>query len=222
MRSQSKRVLLIGSILWFSGCDAVTRSGAEGTPDVHSCDCADPSPDAGSNPVDLEEEPTSEPAACIETTPQQIKFGGKKVGDMATLPLEIRSCGEADLEIRSIGLAPDSHPAYGLDLGALAHAPTEDDPVTVPPGESVAILVTYVPECLEPLDESGNPPPVVGEIAIHSNATPEKKLVEVGGFGALTLCPIPVITCTEGDQVAPWTEIHLSGAESYVDLWVST
>ena len=214
MRPQARSILVIAAIVVLTGCDADPHHAAGEAPDIRTCDCSCPIPDTCPTIGDTDGEPRPEPAACIDVVPQKIKFGGKKVGDLATLPLEILSCGEADLEIQSIALTADSHPAYGLVLEPLPHVPTADDPVVIPPGEAVTIQVTYVPECPEP-DEDGFPPPVVGMIVIRSNASVEEKLVEVGGFGALTLCPEPVVTCAEGDQVTPWTELHLSGEESY-------
>ena len=209
--------LVVGVAVLVWACDSSSRPSAEGSPGGEACDCSCPTPDRCSAIGDTDGEPNLEPELCIEVTPQQIKFGGKKVGDLATLPLDILSCGEADLEIRSIALTADSHPAYGLVLEQLPHVPSEDNPVVVPPGGMVTIQVTYVPECPDLVHESGYVPPVVGELVIRSNAPPEEKTVEVSGFGATMLCPTPVITCAEGDTVAPWTELHLSGEDSWVD-----
>ncbi|MFH1529880.1 MAG: hypothetical protein ABIK09_03990 [Pseudomonadota bacterium] len=218
-------VVFVALVAWACGPSPGPSAGGPRADGDCSCadpDCSSPGSDARCQPPEcsgtgdlvLDADPV---VPCIEVVPQQIKFGGKKVGDMATLPLEIRSCGDVALEIRGIELTTDTHPSYGLDLGVLAHTPAEDNPVVVPPGEGITVLVTYVPECPEPVDEGGDPPAVVGMIVIRSNASPEEKLVEVGGFGALTLCPEPVITCAEGGQVRPGTELHLSGEDSWVD-----
>ncbi|MFH1530456.1 MAG: hypothetical protein ABIK09_06965 [Pseudomonadota bacterium] len=213
-------VVGVAALAW--ACESSPGPSAGGDPGGEACDCSCSvpdsdcaGPDAGGAPADGSPAGDTITGACIEVMPQQIKFGGKKVGELATLPLEIRSCGEADLEIDSIKLTTDSHPAYGLDLEMLSHTPSEDDPVVMPSGETVTVLVTYLPECPDPVHESGYPPPVVGEILIRSSAPPGEKLVEVGGFGALIYCPTAVITCAEGETTAPWTDLHLSGEESH-------
>ena len=222
IRNTLSLVVGVAALVW--ACNSSPGPSAGGSPGAEVCDCFCSVPDtgcagadAGGDPVDGSRTGETVAGACIEVMPQQIKFGGKKVGELATLPLEIRSCGEADLEIRTIELTAASHPSYGLDLGMLAHTPSEDDPVVVPPGEAVTVHVTYLPECPDPVEEGGYPPAEVAEILIRSNAPPGEKLVEVGGFGALIYCPTAVISCAEGDAAAPWTELHLSGAESYLD-----
>ena len=222
--NMTSMAVCVALVAW--ACDPSSEPSAGGPPVGGDCscavpDCSSPGSDARCQPTECSGTgdlvPDADPAVpCIEVMPQQIKFGGKKVGQLATLPMEIRSCGEVDLEIRGVEFTADSHPAYGLVLETLPHEPSEDDPVVVSPGDAVTVLVTYVPECPEP-DEDGFPPPVVGEIVIRSNASPEEKLVEVGGFGAAILTPTAVITCAEEHAAAPWTELHLSGEDSYGD-----
>ena len=226
MRIENTTLLLVLVTIFILGCELTAGQSPGGAPGTGTCDCSCESPDDGRScpvtdacptPVDTDGDPAPSSPVCIEVIPQQIKFGGKKVGDLATLPLEIRSCGEADLEIRSIELTADSDPGYGLSFEQIPHEPSEDDPLVLPPGASATVLVTWLPECPEPPDENGYPTPEVGTIIIRSNAEPEEKLVEVSGFGALVLTPTPVITCAEGNTAAPWTELHLSGEESYGD-----
>ena len=152
---------------------------------------------------------------CIAVNPQQVKFGGKKIGELVTLPLVISSCGDAPLELYDIAFAGGSSADFDVDLSPLGHEPAAGDPVIVPIGADVTINVTFVPDEENPTDINGSPIPDEGILVIENNSFYQTKEVEVSGFGALVLCPTAVIQCAEGKEVIPQTVLHLYGDQSY-------
>ena len=155
--------------------------------------------------------------ACIATNPQQVKFGGKKIDTVATLPLVIESCGDAPLEITGIHLSDDSHPDYSVDLSALGQIPCPDEPLVIPFGADITIHVTFAPSEETPVDGRGDPIPPEGILIIENNSFYAAKEVHVSGFGALIACPTPVIQVAEGPEVSPQQVLHLYGDQSYAD-----
>ena len=152
---------------------------------------------------------------CIAVNPKQVKFGGKKIGDLATLPLVIFSCGDAPLELYDITFAGGSSADFAVDLTPLDHEPAAGDPVIVPIGAEVTVNVTFVPNEENPTDVNGSPIPDEGILVLENNSFYQTKEVEVSGFGALFFCPTAVIQCAEGAEVIPQTVLHLYGDQSY-------
>ncbi|MFH1529703.1 MAG: choice-of-anchor D domain-containing protein [Pseudomonadota bacterium] len=152
---------------------------------------------------------------CIAVNPQQVKFGGKKIGDLATLPLVISSCGDAPLELYNIAFADGSSADFTVELSPLEHEPAPGDPIIVPIGADVTVNIEFVPDMENPPDINGNPIPDEGILVIENNSFYQTKEVEVSGFGALVLCPTAVIQCAEGNEVIPQTVLHLYGDQSY-------
>ena len=155
--------------------------------------------------------------ACITTNPQQLKFGGKKIDTVATLPLVIESCGDAPLEITGLHLSDDSHPDYSVDRSALGQIPCLDEPLVIPIGADVTIHVTFAPSEETPVDGRGEPIPPEGILIIENNSFYAAKEVHISGFGALVACPTPVIQVAEGPEVSPQQVLHLYGNQSYAD-----
>ena len=153
--------------------------------------------------------------SCISVSPKQVKFGGKKIGELVTLPLTISSCGDAPLEVYGIDFTPDSSADFGLDLTLLGHEPTEDEPLVLSIGDSATINVVFIPGQENPTDDNGNPIPDEGIIEIKNNTSSSVKEIDVNGFGAVVLCPTGVIQIAEGDEVIPQTVLHLYGDQSY-------
>ena len=152
---------------------------------------------------------------CIAVNPQQVKFGGKKIGDLATLPLVISSCGDAPLELYEIDFADGSSADFDVDTSPLDHEPAAGDPIIVPIGADVTININFVPDEENPTDINGNPIPDEGILLIENNSFYQTKEVEVSGFGAVVLCPTAVIQVAEGNEVIPQTVLHLYGDQSY-------
>ena len=156
-----------------------------------------------------------EPPGCIAVNPSKVNFGGKKYGEQATVPLEVSSCGEAPLKIYDISLAEGSSPDFDLDLTPLDKVPSEDDPLVIPPGASVALNVIYIPDAENPINVDGSLVLDIGTIVLVSNAPESAKEIELSGAGVCTCCPTAILKCAEGDEVIPQTTLHLFGDESY-------
>ncbi len=154
---------------------------------------------------------------CISVNPAKIKFGGKRISDLATYPLEITSCGDAPLELYSIAFTPESSADFGVDTGTLDHEPQDEDPVSVPVGGKVTINVNFTPDVENPTDPDGNPIPDLGTLVIKNNSFYQNKDIEVSGFGALVICPSAIIECDQGDEVIPQTVLKLHGENSYAE-----
>ncbi|MBM4371219.1 MAG: choice-of-anchor D domain-containing protein [Deltaproteobacteria bacterium] len=152
---------------------------------------------------------------CIAVNPAQVKFGGKKIGDLAILPLVISSCGDAPLQIFDVQFATGSSADFDVDLNPLDHEPSAEDPIIVPIGDDVTINVKFVPDEENPTDVNGSPIPDLGTLLIENNSFYQTKEVPVSGFGALVLCPTAVIQIAEGAEVIPQTVLHLYGDQSY-------
>ncbi len=153
--------------------------------------------------------------ACLEVSPSQIDFGGKKVFTLAVLPLEITSCGSDPLEISGIAMKEGSSPDFGLDYSSLDHVPSVAEPLLVGAGETVSVAVMFMPTQAAPVDAEGNLLLDTASIVVTSNASGDDKEVEVSGAGVDETCPVAVIKCAEGDEVIPQTVLHLYGDESY-------
>jgi hypothetical protein len=154
---------------------------------------------------------------CISVNPAKVKFGGKKIGDLATYPIEISSCGDAPLEIFSIAFKPESSEDFGVDTGTLDHEPMEEDPVAIPVGGKVTVNVNFTPDVENPTDPDGNPIPDLGTLVIKNNSFYQNKEIEVSGFGALVICPSAIIECDQGNEVIPQTVLKLHGENSYAE-----
>ena len=152
---------------------------------------------------------------CLALNPDEINFGGKKYGEAAVTPLEIKSCGDEPLELYGISIGEDSSPDFEVDLSALSHEPAIDNPVVVPTEETVTIQVVFVPDMENPFDDDGNILLDEGTVVVQSNAPEGGALVPLSGAGVAVACPTAVIVCAEGDEVTPSTELHLHGDQSY-------
>ena len=169
--------------------------------------------------------------ACIAVSPKTVDFGGKLVGQVATMEVAIQSCGDSPLEIRGLRLLPQSEvtdvtvsPDYQLDLSGLdpalapgaAQIAVGDAPVVLPVGADGVrtFKVTYVPDTVNPVGTDGLPLPDLGRIEILSNSFAATTLVDVRGFGVATGCPHAEITVAEGEEVVPQTNLHLSSTSS--------
>jgi len=94
---------------------------------------------------------------CLSQEGYGIHFGGKKIGTEHLLPVELDSCGPVPVDITAIYLTDKSSSSYTVDYSALDHEPTPENPVTVPPGETVTVWVKYAPDTPSPLAPDGTP-----------------------------------------------------------------
>ncbi len=158
---------------------------------------------------------------CISVNPRKVSFGGKKIGNLAKIDVEVTSCGDQNLEITEIGLTPDSSSLYALSLAALpgvTGAPSAigpaDAPVVLQPNQKATITVQYVPEVESPLDGNGQPIYDTGVLRIRSNSFQPELLTEITGFGVIKECPTAVIVVPQGEEVIPQTKLNLIGSQS--------
>jgi hypothetical protein len=156
---------------------------------------------------------------CILVEPREVEFGGKLIGSLHNVPVDITSCGSQPLQITNIGLRDDSSPDYGVGFALLGadfeNGPTANNPLVVPVNETVTVDVTFVPDEINPVDADSIPIPDEGTLQITSDAFEQLVEVPVSGAGAQAECPIPVIKVVEGEEVIPQTVLHLDGTSSY-------
>ncbi len=146
---------------------------------------------------------------CIKTNPTRVSFGGKLVGQLAEVPLEIQSCGDVDLVIDDVEMIEDGNGVFAVREAALGTFP-----VAIPAGSSVYVPVTYFPASVAQLGGDGQFVQDVGKIRVNSNAYLSELEVPVDGFGTDGSCPTAAIVVREGQEVLPQTVLHLSGLGS--------
>ncbi|MBM4353908.1 MAG: hypothetical protein FJ109_08945 [Deltaproteobacteria bacterium] len=152
---------------------------------------------------------------CIAASPGELDFGGVQCMGEKTLVLAIESCGGAPLEVYDIGLSPESHPAFSLDLSGLAHEPTLGVPLTIAAGAAISVQVVFAPTSPSPVDDAGQPVLFKAAVLVGSNAGESPQSIQVHGAGVTIEAPVAVIQCQEGSEVVPGTVLHLSGNKSY-------
>jgi hypothetical protein len=158
---------------------------------------------------------------CIAINPNKVDFGGKLIGKLATIDVQILSCGDAEVEINSLRLSDD--PAlsgdFELDLSGLGveggALNDGDTPIKIGINESKTFQVKFIPDEINAKDENGKPIPDLSFIEIRSNTFVPELEVEVRGFGVEVECPTAIIKIQEGEEVIPQTKLHLVGSQSY-------
>jgi len=153
---------------------------------------------------------------CIEAVPASVAFGPVKVGDFAALPLALANCGKAPLEISGISMQGGSSPMFAPDLSLLDHLPSADNPLVVPPGEAAAVNLMFLPDAISAVDAQGNPIPEKAVLVAPNNTAMDPIEVPLSGIGIDPKCPIPVVSCVDGNEVVPQTVVHLSAKGSSV------
>ena len=157
---------------------------------------------------------------CINVNPKTLNFGGKVIGQVSVLPIEIQSCGNEQLVITGIGWDELSSPDFSLDFTQIPgfednSSPSADNPLVIPINQKVDLDVRFVPDGENPKDEQNQPIPDIGHIQILNNTFDTTKEVKVTGIGVDVNCPVAVIQILEGEQVIPQTILHLVGDQSY-------
>jgi len=196
--------------------DSVASEVTGQTPDVQADQSLpDPTGEDGLSPATDSVAPDLENAPCIALAPSGLDFGGVQCLDQETLELTIESCGAVPLELYGVGLSPESHPDFSLDLSALSHEPTPDAPLTIPPGATVSVQVVFAPTSASPVDDAGQLVLAEAAVRIDSNAVGSPENIAVHGASVTIEGPVAVIQCQEGNEVVPGTVLHLTGNESY-------
>lgn len=156
---------------------------------------------------------------CINASPRRVDFGGKLVGSVSTIEVEIESCGTEPLDLRTITLSPESSLDFELDFTTLPegfeNGPNNQNPIRIPVNESVVVGIVYVPDAVNPRDANNVPIPDEGTLLVGSNAFDAQLPVALSGAGSDVDCPTPVITVAQGEEVIPQTVLNLSGRQSY-------
>ncbi len=144
---------------------------------------------------------------CVKVNPSRVDFGGKPVGQRAVIDVQISSCSEKPLIISALDIADDPAGVFDVDTAGLTFPLTleQDASITVPVSFTAVEVAAYV---------DGAFVPETGLLRISSNAIIAEYDVQLSGFGADGRCPTAVITVTEGDEVLPQTNLHLSGRNS--------
>ncbi len=156
---------------------------------------------------------------CIDVTPRRVDFGGKLVGSVSTIDVEVSSCGTEPLSLSSIALDPASSLDFELDFTSLPEGfeagPTAGNPLSIPVNERVTVKVVYVPDGVNPRDANNVPIPDEGTLLFRSDAFEAELPVPVSGAGSDVDCPTPVIRSEQGEEVVPQTVVTLDGRQSY-------
>ena len=159
--------------------------------------------------------------ACFYTNPKKVHFGGKLVGELATMEVAIHSCGSKPVSITSLRLVDPPERAlsddFSLDLGQLPGVDPgttvltkADPPVVVDVNGVVTFDVHFVPDAVNPTDDNGKPIPDVGIVTIVSNEVSHPyELVDVIGVGTNVECPTAGIGVAEGEEVTPADQASL-------------
>ena len=119
---------------------------------------------------------------CINVVPAAVEFPASLVNRDDSRPVQIESCGGGPLEITAIELAPDSDPAFALDVASLPSFPAilpAATPEAAPPSREIRVGFT-------PREERV----YHGKLFIHTNdPSAEIKTVSLLGRGVLNACP---------------------------------
>jgi len=157
----------------------------------------------------------NESVPCIAVNPEKVNFGGKKFGELASVPVTIKACGEAQLELYNIYIKDGSSTDFAVDTTPLGAIPSLEAPVVVKVGGEVKVDVTFIPDAVNPIGEDGSMIMDTGVLVIDNNSFQKSKEVEIMGAGVDVVCPTAIIKVAEGEEVIPQTLLHLYGDESY-------
>ena len=147
---------------------------------------------------------------CITVSPKKIDFGGKAVGKVATIDVQIVSCGDQPLTVQGLELLASSAPSFAVALDALPPLPA-----VLGTNEALTIPVQFVPLEVAAFDDDGQPIPDTGTLRVTTDAYASETEIGLRGFGVEDVCPVPVIIVSEGEEVIPQTLLHLVGSQSY-------
>ncbi|MBP47270.1 MAG: hypothetical protein CMH53_04975 [Myxococcales bacterium] len=155
---------------------------------------------------------------CLIAKPQNVVFGGTAIGTKGVRPLELKSCGDAKVEITDVVWAAPGAGEFAIDWSSLStgagKAPNATNPLIIDVNQSVTVNLTYQPEGANPVKD-GIPVADTAKIVLSGNIATKTMEVTVEGVAANADCPTAIITVQEGDSVVPQTMLHLSGTQSF-------
>jgi hypothetical protein len=157
---------------------------------------------------------------CIDVSPRTVAFGGKVVGTVSVITVEVKSCGSKPLTVSGIALADGGSSDYeilyndieGLDEG---QPPSPTFPLQIPVNEWVDIPLQFVPDAVNPKSPDNLPVPDEATLIVESDAFESVVEVPISGAGAEEDCPVAKILIEEGEEVIPQTVLHLDATQSY-------
>jgi hypothetical protein len=140
---------------------------------------------------------------CLGVNPQELSFGGKEVGVVHTLDVQVKNCGDGLVPVFDVYLAPGSDPEFAIE-GMLK------PPYDLDAGQSTVVTVGFKPT---------EPEHVYEGTLVVENAAPKTPEIEIplSGMGVkgAAVCPIAVVSYDGPVQVEPFTLLSLSGKSSY-------
>ena len=155
----------------------------------------------------------------LHVIPSPIEFGGKLIGKVAAIEVQIHSVGTGPVTLTGIHLKDPAETHFDLDYSKLTatagQAPTVASPLVIPANQSEVVQVRYLPTVMNPIDPvTGQVIPDVNQIVFDNDSFDSPLEIAVSGFGVAVECPIPVILAEEGEEVPPQTVVHLHGDQS--------
>jgi hypothetical protein len=157
----------------------------------------------------------NETVPCLAVNPEKLSFGGKAVGEVSIVPLELSSCGDAPVHITGFRFAEGGSPDFSVVTEQLGQPVSIESPLVIPIGGSLQLPIAFEPDVINPLDGSGSVLLDMATLIIENNTFDAAKEVELNGAGTDWECPTAIIKVSEGDEVIPQTTLHLTGDESY-------
>ena len=154
-------------------------------------------------------------AFCLNASPELLDFGAVKVGSLSSKTLVFNNCGLEVLDVVSVAIEEGGSEVIGLDTSELPQIPTPDDPLELAAGESLQLNVLFMPAEVSAVDVDGKPVPEASTISVQTSVG-VNAAAQAHGVGLDPTCPVAVIECEEGPEVAPQTVLHLSGTSSTV------
>ena len=184
----------------FSATDSIKKSGQI---QIHSNDPAQPIAK-----VDLSAN-ADVPCLQILQSPE-LAFGAVVVGQLSTLPIELKNCGTGMLGVTAVTLVEGANPAFVLDFGSDV-TPSAATPRAIAQNASYKFKATYTPAAVSE-EVAGVAVKDVALVQVDSNADP--KQLKLTGVGVTAACPKAILKVKEGEEVVPQTVLHLSGEQS--------
>jgi len=140
---------------------------------------------------------------CLGVNPQELAFGGKEVGVVHTLDLQIKNCGDGLVPVFKVYLAAESASEFAVE-GMLK------PPYDLDAGQSTVVTVGFKPT---------EPDHVYQGKLVVENAAPKTPTIEIPltgmGLKGEASCPIAVVAYDGAAQVEPFKPVSLSGKGSY-------
>ncbi len=164
----------------------------------------------------------NEKLSCLVVKPDNVQFGGTKIGTLATQEVIIEPCEGSTAPVTITGItlkvAEGLSDSFTIDYSELDHLPTEIEPLILPVGTTAKFAVNYFPEEVPPPNIDGEPASDEGIILIDNDSFEPVLEVPVKAFPVEQACPTAVIKVAEGDEVIPQTVLHLQGGQSFAPM----